>query len=87
MARFCSLEEIPEVVVDHVRRCLELGVDVVPDHGAARTAKLHRKQVRVRQGVRYDKVRARAIAAAAIRKTAEKKNHPPDLINPLRHPL
>ena len=81
MARFCALEEIPEVVVDHVRRCLELGADVVPDHGAARTAKLHRKQVRARQGVKYDKVRARAIAAAAIRKTAEKKNHPPDLIN------
>jgi TnpA family transposase len=81
MARFCSLEEIPEVVVDHVRRCLELGADVVPGHGAARTAKLHRKQVRVRQGVKYDKVRARAIAAAAIRKTAEKQNHPPDLIN------
>jgi hypothetical protein len=81
MARFCSLGEIPEVVVDHVRRCLELGADVVPGHGAARTAKLHRKQVRARQGVKYDKVRARAIAAAAIRKTAEKKNHPPDLIN------
>jgi hypothetical protein len=46
MARFCSLEEIPEVVVDHVRRCLELAPEVEPDHGASRTAKLHRKQVR-----------------------------------------
>jgi hypothetical protein len=81
MARFCSLEEIPEAVVDHVRRCLGLEADVEPDHGASRTAKLHRKQVRARQGAKYDMVRARAIAAAAIRKTAEKKNHPPDLIN------
>jgi hypothetical protein len=31
--------------------------------------------------VKYDKVRARAIAAAAIGRTAKKKNHPPDLIN------
>ena len=25
MARFCSREEIPDVVIDHVRRCLGLG--------------------------------------------------------------
>ncbi|MEV3927741.1 hypothetical protein [Actinomadura coerulea] len=31
--------------------------------------------------MRYDKQRARALAAAAIRRTAEKQNHPPDLIN------
>ena len=81
MARFCSREEIPDVVVDHVRRCLELGPDVDPDHGAARTARLRRKQVRARQGVKYDMRRARAIVAAEIRKAAQVKNHPPDLIN------
>ena len=41
MARFCSREEIPEVVVDHVRRRLGLGSEVEPDHGAARAA-VHR---------------------------------------------
>jgi len=81
MARFCSREEIPEVVVDHVRRCLELGPEAEPDHGAARTAKWHRKQVRVRQGVAYDQRRARALAAREIRDAALVKNHPPDLIN------
>ena len=81
MARFCSREEIPDVVVDHVRRCLGLGPDVDPDHGAARTARLRRKQVRARQGVKYDMRRARAIAVAEIRKAAQVKNHPPDLIN------
>ena len=40
MARFCSREEIPEVVTGHVRRCLGLDPESVPDHGAARTAKL-----------------------------------------------
>jgi hypothetical protein len=69
------------VVVDHVRRCLELGPEVEPDHGAARTAKWHRKQVRVRQGVTYDQRRARVLAAKEIREAALVKNHPPDLIN------
>ena len=46
MARFCSREEIPEAATDHVRRCLGLGPEVEPDHGAARTAKWHRQQVR-----------------------------------------
>ena len=81
MARFCSREEIPEVVADHVRRCLGLGPETEPDHGAARTAKWHRQQVRARQGVTYDQRRARALAAAAIREAALVKNHPPDLIN------
>ncbi|MEV5322724.1 Tn3 family transposase [Nonomuraea sp. NPDC052634] len=81
MARFPAPDEIPEVVIDHVRRCLELPEDVWPDHGASRSAKAHRKLVRQRQGVKYDAGRARAIAAAAIRKAAQAKNNPTDLIN------
>jgi hypothetical protein len=63
MARFPALNEVPEVVVDHVRRCLDLGEEVVPDHGASRSAKAHRKLVRERQGVSYEPARARQIAA------------------------
>lgn len=81
MARFCSREEIPPAVTDHVRQCLGLAPETEPDHGAARTARLHRKQVRERQGVTYDQRRARAVAEAAIREAALVKNHPPDLIN------
>jgi TnpA family transposase len=81
MARFPSREEIPEVVVDHVRRCLGLPEDIDPDHGASRTAKWHRAQIRARQGVIYDKQRALALAADAIAEAAQAKNHPPDLIN------
>ena len=40
MARFCSREEIPQAVTDHVRHCLGLAPETEPDHGAARTAKL-----------------------------------------------
>lgn len=36
MARFPSPDEIPHVVIDHVRRCLELAEDIWPDHGARR---------------------------------------------------
>jgi TnpA family transposase len=81
MARFCSREEIPQAVTDHVRRGLGLAPETEPDHGAARTAKWHRRQVRARQGVTYDQRRARAVAAAAIREATLVKNHPPDLIN------
>ncbi|GAA3074109.1 hypothetical protein GCM10017600_26700 [Streptosporangium carneum] len=49
MARFPSPEEISQVVVDHVRRCLGLAEDVEPDHRAASTAKWHRKKIRARQ--------------------------------------
>ncbi|MFC4062621.1 Tn3 family transposase [Planomonospora corallina] len=81
MARFPSRQEIPEVVVDHVRRCLGLSEEVEPDHGAGRTAKWHRAQIRTRQGVTYDKQRAMRLAADAITKAAQAKNNPPDLIN------
>jgi hypothetical protein len=60
-----------------VRRCLGLDPETAPDHGAARTAKWHRRQVRVCQGVTYDQRRARALAAAEIRSAALVKNHPP----------
>ncbi len=81
MARFCSREEIPQAVTDHVRHCLGLAPETEPGHGAARTAKWHRGQVRKRQGVTYDMGRARALAEAAIREAAQVWNHPPDLIN------
>ncbi|MEV0590412.1 DUF4158 domain-containing protein [Nonomuraea cavernae] len=45
-ARFPSPDEVPDVVIDHVRRCLELPDDVCPDHGLSRSAKAHRKLVR-----------------------------------------
>ncbi|GAA3428763.1 Tn3 family transposase [Streptosporangium nondiastaticum] len=81
MARFPAAEEVPEAVVDHVRRCLGLAKSIEPDHGATSTAKWHRKKIRARQGVTYDKARARTVAAGAMEKAALAKNNPPDLIN------
>lgn len=81
MARFPAPGEVPEEVVEHVRRCLDLDAGVEPDHGAQRTAKWHRKQIRTRLGVAYGPARARAVAAEAIREAAQARNNPPDLIN------
>lgn len=81
MARFPSPQEVPEAVVEHVRRCLGLAGGIEPDHGATSTAKWHRKKIRARQGVAYDKDRARTVAADAMGKAALAKNNPPDLIN------
>ena len=40
MARFCSREEIPHAVTDHVRHCLGLAPETEADHGAERTMRL-----------------------------------------------
>src|SRR5699024_5901887 len=81
LARFPSAGEVPDEVVDHVRRHLDLDEAVEPEHGSGRTAKWHRKQIRARRGVTYDPSRARKIAAEAIREAARSRNYPPDLIN------
>jgi TnpA family transposase len=78
---FPKRDEIPGVVVDHVRRCLELNEATTPGVGSERTAKAHRELVRERVGVVFDPERARAVAAGAIRAAAEVKNNPADLIN------
>jgi TnpA family transposase len=81
MGRFPKRDEVPEVVVDHVRRCLDLDVDVSPAYGSDRTQRDHRGLIRKRVGVVYDPKKAREVAAAAIREAAVVKNNPPDLIN------
>lgn len=72
---------MPEVVVDHVRRCLELSEDAAPVYSSPRTAESHRALARTRQGVTRNPGKARKIAEKAIRRAALVKNNPPDLIN------
>lgn len=73
-------DEVPGVVVDHLRRCLDLREGTEPEAGE-RTAVTQRDLVRERLGVVFDPERARTVAAEAIRATAQVKNNPPDLIN------
>ncbi len=81
MGRFPGCDEVPGTVIDHVRRCLELGGDARPVYASRRTAESHRVLVRQREGVRYAPGQARKIAEKAITEAAWVKNYPPDLIN------
>jgi hypothetical protein len=76
MGRFPKSGEVPDAVVDHVRRCLELGEDAVPVYSSPRTAESHRAVVRTRLGVTRNPGKARKIADRAIRKAARVKNNP-----------
>jgi hypothetical protein len=76
MGWFPQQDEVPEVVVSHVRRCLELGAEVLPVYGSDRTQRVHRGLIRDRVGVVHDPARARQVAAEAIREAALVKNNP-----------
>jgi TnpA family transposase len=81
MGCFPALEDVPVMVVDFVRRAVELPEGTLPVYRAERTAKHHRGLVRKRVGVTYDQARARGIVEQSIRKEAAAKNRPADLIN------
>ena len=73
-------EQVPDVVVAHVRDCLTLDRRTISD-AAERTVEWQRELVRERVGAVFDPERTRIVAEGAIRAAAEVKNHPPDLIN------
>src|SRR5260370_12339709 len=64
---FPKLDEVPQVVVEHVREALRLPADVVAEFDATRTAKRHREFVRTRLRVKYNAAKARILAEEAIR--------------------
>ncbi|GAA1141718.1 DUF4158 domain-containing protein [Streptomyces javensis] len=81
MGRFPKPDEYPEMVVDFVRRTVELPEGTLPLYETGRTAERQRAEVRQRVGTKYQQSQARQIAEAAIRKEAASKNRPADLIN------
>src|ERR1019366_641606 len=81
MGRFPKQEEIPDIVVDFVRRAAGLPEGTLLVYASKRTAEQHRTWVRRRAGVRYDGKQARELARETIRVEAESKNNPADLIN------
>lgn len=81
MGYFPRLDEVPEAVVAHIRRDLGLGEDVAAVYDSERTRGRHRLLIRRRSEVVSDMPAARAVAAAAIREAAGRKNDPADLIN------
>jgi hypothetical protein len=78
---FPKVEDVPPVVVGHVRAALGLGEGAELERAAVRSAKRHREFVRERMGVTYDAAGVRKIAEDAIRKAVQAKDNPADLIN------
>ncbi|MFD8565208.1 DUF4158 domain-containing protein, partial [Streptosporangium canum] len=78
---FPKLAEVPTVVAEHIRSVVGLPEAVVLAEAAERSATRHRSYVRTRVGVAYDAAGVRAVAAKAIRKAAQAKDNPADLIN------
>jgi len=69
------------MVVDFVRRAVELPEGTLPVYRAERTAKHHRGLVRKQAGVTYDQAKARGTASSRSAREAAAKNRPADLIN------
>lgn len=81
MGRFPKPDEYPEMVIDFVRRAVELPEGTTALWATGRTAERQRTEVRRWVGATYDQARARRIAEESIRKEAAGKNRPADLIN------
>lgn len=78
---FPKLADVPATVAEHIRGAVGLPEGLVLADAAERSAKRHRSFVRQRMGVVYDAAGVRAVAAEAIRKAAQAKDNPADLIN------
>lgn len=75
------MDEVPHVVVDHVRSRLDLATDVECSHDSDRTRRHHQALVRARQGVNSDREAARILVEETMRTEARIKDNPADLIN------
>jgi Domain of unknown function (DUF4158) len=67
---FPSLDDVPEVAVDHIRRDLRLPEETGSVYSSTRTAERHRTLIRVRSEVVYDPPAVRKVAAEAIEEAA-----------------
>ncbi|GAA4069897.1 DUF4158 domain-containing protein [Actinomadura miaoliensis] len=74
-------DEYPEMVVDFVRRAVELPEGTMPLWATGWTIERQRTEVRRRVGATFDQAEACRIAEGSIRKEAAAKNRPADLIN------
>ena len=81
MGRFPRREEVPDAVVEFVRRAAGRPEGSRPVYRGERIERTHRALIRERAGVTNDPARARVVAEQAIRAEAAVKNNPADLIN------
>ncbi|MFF5143071.1 DUF4158 domain-containing protein [Streptomyces sp. NPDC013157] len=81
MGCFPKAHDVPDQVVEFVRRAVELPESTLSVYASGRTAERYRSWVRERCGVRYDGQAARRLAEETMRVAAASKNNPADLIN------
>ncbi|MFB9586595.1 DUF4158 domain-containing protein [Streptomyces goshikiensis] len=81
MGCFPKAHDVPDQVVEFVRRAAELPESTLPVYASGRTAERYRSWVRERCQVRYDGPAARALAEETMRVEAASKYNPADLIN------
>lgn len=78
---FSRHEQVPEVIIDYIRRQLEVSPARVPELGQERTVKLQQELLREHVGALFNPKRAHEVASQAIREATSEKHHPRDLIN------
>jgi len=78
---FPKLDEVPTVIVTHIRDCLRLGPGMAPDYDEPRTLYRHHQTIRDYLRVSGWGKRAKRVAIQAISKAAEMMDNPADLIN------
>ncbi|MFF3260925.1 DUF4158 domain-containing protein [Streptomyces sp. NPDC002932] len=79
MGCFPKAYDVPDQVVEFVRRAAELPESTLLVYASGRTAERYRSWVRERCQVRYDGPAARALAEETMRVEAASKNNPADL--------
>ncbi len=78
---FPQLEEVPSVIVNHLRSCLHLGPEVAPGYEEARTLYRHHRAIRDYLRVKAYGKEARHLAIKAVYMAAQTMDNPADLIN------
>ncbi|MFB7499329.1 DUF4158 domain-containing protein [Streptomyces sp. NPDC056161] len=81
MGCFPKVYDVPDQVVEFVRRAVELPESTLPVYASGRTAERYRPWVRERCGVRCGGPAARTLAEETMRAEAASENNPADLIN------
>lgn len=78
---FPPLDQVPGVIITHVRQALQLPTDTACSYDSRRTMYRHHQAIRDRLGVSVFDHRARHVAISAVHRAAQTMDNPADLIN------
>jgi hypothetical protein len=78
---FSKSHDIPRVIIEHIRDCLNLPIDTSIDMGSSRVTRKYQQKIRSYFQVIPNGKETRAIMIHILTEAAKVKDHPPDLIN------